>query len=79
MMRRKRRMYRKIGAPVDKVLDFLADLRSRMPEKREQESITCALPRDSCGTVVVVAPLGAGDPPGGCPQQPWPVVKDDRR
>ena len=27
---------------------------------------------------MMVAPLGADHPPGGCPQQPWPVVKNDR-
>ena len=37
---RKRNMYRKIGAPVEKVLDFFEDLRSRMPEKKDQEYIS---------------------------------------
>ena len=39
-MMRKRNMYRKIGAPVEKVLDFFEDLRSRMPEKKDQEYIS---------------------------------------
>ena len=32
----------------------------------------------SDGPPMMVAPLGADHPPGGCPQQPWPVVNDDR-
>ena len=39
-MTRKRNMYKKIGAPVEKVLDFFEDLRSRMPEKKDQEYLS---------------------------------------
>ena len=39
-MMRKRSMYRKAGAPVEKVLDFFEDLRSRMPEKKHQEYLS---------------------------------------
>ena len=39
-MMRKRSMFRKAGAPVEKVLDFFEDLRSRMPEKKHQEYLS---------------------------------------
>ena len=32
----------------------------------------------SDGPPMMVAPLGADHPPGGCPHQPWPVVQNDR-
>ena len=35
-MRRKRAMYRRLGAPVEKVLAFLTDLRARMRSQRDQ-------------------------------------------
>ena len=38
-MRRKRAMYRRLGAPVEKVLAFLTDLRARMRSQRDQYNI----------------------------------------
>ena len=39
-MARKRAMYRKLGAPVERVLDFLSDFRTRMRLKKDQESLS---------------------------------------
>ena len=38
-MRRKRAMYRRLGAPVEKVLAFLTELRSRIKSQRDQYNI----------------------------------------
>ena len=38
-MRSKRAMYKRLGAPVEKVLTFLSELRSRLPKARDQENI----------------------------------------
>jgi len=38
-MRRKRAMYRRLGAPVEKVLEFFTDFQQRLDNKKDQENV----------------------------------------